>query len=148
MASASALLVGMPAVRALLAADSTFMSRIGARLYPNSSGDRPQTAAYPYAQVESSSELPLNTMGDPAGLKWGSFARIQIRLGSQWRSEAQVTQLVDDVKRILDGQPITLSGYGSAGLTFETLVKLDDSEAGVVTREWIVEFELTAHQGA
>jgi hypothetical protein len=134
MASASALLVGMPAVRALLAADSTFMSRIGARLYPNSSGDRPQTAAYPYAQVESSSELPFNTMGDPTALKYGSFARIQIRLGSQWRSEAQVAQLVDDVKRILDGQPITLSGYGSAGLTFENLVPASGRRSGLSKR--------------
>lgn len=125
------------------------MSRIGQRLYPNGSGDRPQTSAYPYAQIESGDESPFNTMGEPTDTKWGSIAQLTIRCASQSRSEGDVAQIASDVRRVLDGAAFSLSGYGSASLDFvQTLPLPADAEAGIVTREWLVIYEITAHQGS
>jgi len=148
MASSSVLGVGTVAVRALLAADAALMAAIGSRLYPNPA-DPPQSGGgQPYVSVESVSELPFNTMGEPNALKWGSLGGINVRISSLSRSEAEIASLLVLVKADLDGKALTLSGYGSAIIEFVAVRTLEDWIGGVKAREWVVEFELTAHQGA
>ncbi len=150
MGSGTVLGVGTVAVRSLLAADAVLMAAVGSRLYPNADGDRPERDAYPYASVESSSELSMNTMGQPNALKWGSIASIWVRLGSLSRSEAEIASLLNLVKADLDGQKLSLSGYGAghAILEFAGLQIIEDTMGGRKVREWLVSFDLTAHQEA
>lgn len=149
MASDSALYAGTIAVRALLAANTAFMTAIGSRLYPNTNGDPPDGGgAQPYASIESAGETPYNTMGATADAKWGSIATIHLRLSSLSRSEAEIQQIAGLAKAALEGQDVTVSGYGSASLEFAGLTPLLDTVGGRKVREWILAFELTAHQGA
>lgn len=110
------------------------------------SDDAPPRPVYPYILVEGSGEVPLNTMGPPAALKYGSFARVQVRVVSQTPGETEVAAVINAIKAELDSQPLTVSGYASADITFEALIPLKDTINGIVTREWIAEFEVTVSQ--
>lgn len=101
---------------------------------------------YPYVLVEGASEVSLNTMGRPDQSKFGSFARVQVRAVSQLPGETEVSAIVNAVKAELDGQPLAVVGYASVGVTFETLIPLKDTVNGLVTREWVAEFEVTVSQ--
>lgn len=101
---------------------------------------------YPYVLVEGGGELPLNTMGGSNLPKFGSFARVEVRAVSQKPGETEVSGLIAAVKASLDCQPLTVAGYPSVGVTFESLIPLKDTVNGVVTREWVAEFEVTVHQ--
>jgi len=114
------------------------VARIGADVSP-----RP---LYPYVLVEGGGEVSLNTMGRPDQPKFGSFARVQVRAVSQVPGEAEVSAIVNAIKAELDGQPLIVAGYASAGVTFETLIPLKDTVNGLVTREWVAEFEVTVSQ--
>ena len=148
MASTFALGPCTLAVLAVLKNDMALAGIVSTRIYPNSSGDVPQKLTYPYVQVESVSEIPFNTLGPPSSAKWGSTATIQVRSVSRSRSEAQSQKLMDIVKQALDGQPITVAGYGSAAVDYTRVTMLTDFEGGIVTREWLAEFDVMVHQGA
>ena len=146
MASNSVLAPGVTAVRALLAANATFMASIQ-DLYPNTNGDPVDGSAQPYASVEAAGEVPFNTMGDTSGLKWGGVGTIHLRLSSLSRSDAEIATIAGLARAALEGQAITVSGFGSAILEFTGLNPMADLIAGRKTREWVLTFELTAHQG-
>lgn len=149
MAAGSALYAGTVALRAVLAANAAFMASIGDRLYPNANGDPPDGGgAQPYASIESAGETPDNTMGETADQKWGSLATIHVRLSSLSRSEAEIQQILNLLLAATQGQAVSLSGYGSATVEFAGLTPLTDVVGGRKVREWIVAFEVTAHQGA
>ncbi len=143
MASTLALGVCAAAVLAKLQADAAVLAlvpvgRIGA--------DVPPRTAYPYVLVEGASEVPENTLGGPSLPKFGSSARVQVRAVSQKPGELEVAGIIDAIKASLDCQPLTVTGYPSVGVTFENLIPLKDTVTGVVTREWVAEFEVTVHQ--
>ena len=143
MASTLALGVCAAAILARLQAAAAVVAlvpvaRIGADVAP-----RP---TYPYVLVEGGGESALNSMGAANAAKYGSFARVQVRVVSQKPGESEVSSIVNAIKAELDGQPLTVTGYPSAGVTFETLIPLKDTVAGVVTREWVAEFEVTVSQ--
>lgn len=106
----------------------------------------PPRPVYPYVLVEGSGEVPLNTMGEATALKYGSFARVRVRAVSQKPGDTEVAAIVSAIKAELDCQPLVVAGYASVGVTFETLIPLKDTVNGVVTREWIAEFEVTVSQ--
>lgn len=146
-----AVLVLDPACDALagrLRSTAALLARLGSpsRLYPDANGDVPPRPGYPYVSVEGAGETPYHTMGPDAGGKWGGVARVQVRVASQLRSDQDVRSLTSLVKQALDGQAVTVPGFGLAGVTFVSLIPLEDVVAGVKTREWISEYEVLAHQ--
>lgn len=142
MASTLALPAIRTAVLALLRASVSLTTYVGVRVYPDTNGDAPETPTYPYVQVESSGELPLNTMG--AG--FGSEARINIRVASQTRSDTQAATITGIIKGVLDGTELTVSGYSAAMCEYESVAPLTDAAGGIVTREWVSTYLVTASQ--
>lgn len=136
------------AVLAMLRASVTLTTYVGARVYPNDNGDAPSGAAKPYVQVESANETPMNTMGgSPSLSKWGSEVRLNIRVVSQSSSDSQANAISSAVKQALDGQSITVTGYGSACIEYQSLQPLRDAKAGCLpTREWVNSYLVTVHQ--
>jgi hypothetical protein len=143
MASTLALGLCAAAVLAKLQTDSALLALVPVARITADAGPRP---IYPYVLVEGSGEVPLNTLGGSSLPKFGSFARVQVRAVSQIPGETEAAAIIGAVKTALDGQPITVAGYLSAGVTFEDLIPLKDTVNGIVTREWIAEFEVTVSQ--
>lgn len=146
MASTQALGPVTTAVLAALRASVTLTGYVGLRVYPDSNGDVPAKPSYPYVQVESAGEEPENTLGDVSAAKWGSHARLQVRIGSQSRSDAQANTVLGLVKGALDGQALTVSGYPDVDVAYEGLQPLKDTVSGVTTREWVAIFDVLVHQ--
>lgn len=146
MASTLALPAIRTAVLAVLRASVQLTTYVGARVYPDSNGDAPEKPAYPYVQVESSGELPLNTFGETIDLHFGSEARINIRVGTQTRSDAQADSITSIIKGLLDGVDLTVATYSSATAEFESIQPLKDLQVGIVTREWISTYLVTITQ--
>jgi hypothetical protein len=147
VASTMALGPAITAVLALLRASVTLTTHVGARVYPDDRGMVPTRPAFPYVQVESGSELPLNTMGAPSSSKYGSEARVLVRVVSQSQSEAQANAISSVVKGVLDAQPITIAGYPFAGIEYQQLTPVTDVVDGCAgVREWVNEYLITVHQ--
>lgn len=147
MASTMALGPTITAVLALLRASATLTTHVGARVYPDDRGMAPTRPAYPYVQVETGNELPLNSLGPTTGAKFGSSVRVGVRVVCQGTSEAQPNAISGVVKGVLDCQPITITGYPFAGIEYRNLVPLTtvtDGCAGI--REWLNEYLVTVHQ--
>lgn len=147
MASTMALGPSITAVLALLRASATLTTHVGLRVYPDDRGMAPARPAYPYVQVETGNELPFNTLGPPSTLKWGSSVRLGVRVVTQGLTEAQANSISSVVKGILDGQPITITGYAFAGIEYRNLVPLTTVTEGCAgIREWLNEYLITVHQ--
>lgn len=143
MASTLALGLCAAAVLAKLQAASALLSLVPVSRITADGAPRP---VYPYVLVEAAGESPMNTLGDASLPKFGSFTRVQVRAVSQKPGDTEVSTIVDAIKAALDCQPLTVAGYPSVSMTFENLIPLKDTVNGVVTREWIAEFEVTVHQ--
>lgn len=143
MASQLACGVCAAAVLAKLRARQTLLDLVPASRIDDHVSPRP---VYPYVQVESSGETPFNTMGAPTQPKFGSSVRVDVRAVSQRPGESEVAAIINEIKAELDGQLLTVAGYGSTLATFENLTLLTDTINGPVTREWIAEFDVTVHQ--
>lgn len=143
MASTLALGVCAAAILAKVQASAAVLALVPLARIGADAGPRP---TYPYVLVEGGGEVALNTMGRPDQPKFGSFARVQVRAVSQKPGESEVSSIIDAIKAELDGQPLTVPGYASVGVTFETVIPLKDTVVGLVTREWIAEFEVTVSQ--
>jgi hypothetical protein len=73
----------------------------------------------PFVAVEGGTVRPFNTMGGPDRPKWGEVDGLQVRVVSQFRGDQEAAELMSLVKQRLDGQPLTVAGYPSVGVTFE-----------------------------
>ena len=146
MASTLAVQPIRAAILALLRTSVSLTGYVAARIYPDTNGDVPEKPIYPYVQVESQSELPLNTFGDATDAHFGSEARVQIRVATQTRSDAQADSITSLIKGLLDTTDLNVAGYSAASAEFETLAPLKDSAGGIVTREWISTYLVTVSQ--
>lgn len=143
MASALVLPLVFAPIQAALTADATLQGLVGTRVYDNV----PQTLTYPYVMLESGGESPFNTLGPAEGAKWGGSSRVDVRVVSQYRGETQGLTIASRIRAVLDGLRLDVSGYGRPMVTFETLVPIGLADvAGVKTREWVLQFAVTAHQ--
>jgi hypothetical protein len=147
VASTQALGPAITAVLAMLRASIALTTHVGVRVYPDDKGMVGGRTAMPYVQVETGNELPFNTMGPPSTSKWGSEVRLQVRVVCQGLSEAQPNAISSVVKQALDGQPIAVSGYGSACIEYQGLQPITAVKDGCAgTREWVNEYLVTVHQ--
>lgn len=108
-----------------------------------------QRPAVPYVIVGgSSSESDFNTLGPVDGAKWGSTVRVPIRLVTQApTSEAQTWRIWNVLKQAIDGQRLTVAGYGqSAQVDLGSASLLIDTIGGLVTRELVGVAEIIVHQ--
>jgi hypothetical protein len=100
-----------------------------------------------YILVESAGERPFNTMGGtPNALKWGAVAGLRIRIVSQYRGDAAVSDGLSAVKACLDGQDLTVTGFPTVSVDFVTANMLKETINGVTTRELVADFDVTVHQ--
>lgn len=107
----------------------------------------PPRPVFPYLRVESAGELSLNTMGPRTAAKWGSTATVRVRVVSQFRGEREISALSSAVRNAVDGQRITIEGFaGRPRWEYFRTIPLEDSVNAIVTREWLMEFELCVHQ--
>lgn len=147
MASTMAMGPAIVAVLALLRASVTLTTYVGVRVYPDDRGSVPTRPAYPYVQVETGHEIPLNTMGAANAAKYGSEARVIVRVVTQSQSEVQANAISSVVKGVLDAQAITITGYPFATIEFENLTPITDVKDGCAgVREWVNEYLITVHQ--
>lgn len=108
-----------------------------------------QRPTVPYVIVGgSSSEADVNTLGPATGAKWGSSTRVPIRLVTQApTSEGQTWRIWSAIKQGIDGQRLTVAGYGqSAQVDLGSATLLVDTIGGVVTRELVGVAEIIVHQ--
>jgi hypothetical protein len=87
-------------------------------------------------------------MGEVDQPKWGGVASIRVRVVSQYRGESEVRQIMSLIKARRDGQPLTVTGYPTAIVQFQQATLLTDTISGIVTRELVADFDVTAHQSA
>lgn len=130
-----------------LKADPALVAIVGNRV----TDQPPQTIAstlYPFVVVEAGFETPFNTMGGVDLPKWGGVATVRVRVVSQYRGDAEALSVMALVRASLDGQPLTVAGFPTALVAFETATMLKDVISGIVTRELVGEFSVTAHQSA
>lgn len=148
MASTQAIGPVLTAVLSALRNTVALTTYVGARVYPDVSGcEVPSKAIYPYVSVESASEMPENTMGGtPDVMKWGSRVGVHVRIASQSRSDQQAASMLGIVKGALDGQSLTVTGYPSVDVAYESVQPLTDVVAGQPTREWVALFDVLVHQ--
>lgn len=146
MASTLAIPAIRTAVLAVLRNSVALTTYVGSRIYPDTNGDAPEKPAYPYVQVESSGETPLNTFGDQTDAHFGSETRINIRVGTQTRSDKQADAITGIIKGLLDGADLTVTGYSAAMAEWEFLTPMKDSQGGIVTREWVSTYLVTVSQ--
>lgn len=148
MASTLALGPVVTAVLAALRATVALTGYVGARVYPDDNGDVPAKPTYPYVQVESAGETEggASTMGSPSSSHFGSIPRLQIRVGSNARSDAQANAITNIIKQALDQQPLTVSGFAFVNVDYVDLAPLKDLVGGVTIREWVSTYEVLVHQ--
>lgn len=142
MASGLALSVVANAVLTRLKAFGGLTALVPADRIVDDASARP---VFPYVLVESGSELPFNTLGGGEG-SFGKEPKVQVRAVSQYRGDQEVTAVMHQVMAALDGYRFTPAGYQPTIVTFETGQMLKDTIAGVVTREFVAEFDVTVHQ--
>lgn len=78
----------------------------------------PQTALRPYLVVDAGTEVPFNTMG--SGAKWGGNCVVQLKAVTDAESDLPGLTILSRAKVVLDGQPLTVSGYPTAIVQWET----------------------------
>lgn len=131
------------ALLAVLQASTTLTALVPASRITDEVSPRP---IYPYILIEGSGESPFNTMGPASAPKWGGFARVHVRVVSQYRGDAEAQSILSVIRSVLDGQPLTVTGFPTALVSFENATLLKDTVVGVVTRELVGEFQVIVHQ--
>jgi len=130
-------------VETVLKEDGVVNGLVGGRV----NDDTVQRPTYPYIRVESAEELSLNTMGARTQPKFGSEATVRIRVCSQYRGEREVNDICAAVMDALDGHRQEIEGFaGRPYFHFARTTPLQDSVGAVITREWLMEFDIVAHQ--
>lgn len=121
----------LAAVRDILATDSDLVGLLaeapsgyggGPAIYTD--GDAPQqdgrdvtvASMYPQLLLTVPSEIPWNTMGAVGEAKWGSSVIVGVKALTQGRNHDVGWSVLGRVCELLDGQPITVTGYGRASI--------------------------------
>lgn len=107
----------------------------------------PPRPVFPYVLVEADLELPVNTMGPPTALKFGSDVKVGVRIVSQYRGDSEATSILNVCKAALDCQPVTVAGYVGTRAEFESATMVKGTISGVVTRELVATFSVLGSQG-
>lgn len=127
----------------VLRSEPIVSTSVSGRIFDNT----PQPPTWPYIRVESAEETSLNTMGGNTQPSRGSEVTVRIRVCSQFRGESEVNDICSKVRDVLDGHREAIAGYGGRPIfEYKRTAPLQDSVGAVVTREWIMEFDLAAHQ--
>lgn len=117
--------VVIEAIRAKLAADTAlgslladFASGFGTGPAIYEEDNVPGGATFPYVTIGAPTENPFNTMGDAGA--GGSDCTIQIKLFSRKSARAELDAMAACVFDVLDGDPMTVTGYASCDCEFES----------------------------
>lgn len=142
----AALIIGpvASAVLAALQAAVTVTAQVPADRIVDEVPSRP---TYPLIVVEDAGEDPFNTLGAPDAAAFGSTARVGVRVLSQYRGDTEIHAIQSAVRGALDGLSITVPGFPTDVLTFDTASPVFKATANlIVTREQVAIYALTVHQ--
>lgn len=136
MASTLATPAVLEAVRDILTTDSALTALLaeaptayggGPAIYTD--GDAPQqdgrettvASLYPQLLLSAPSEVPWNTMGAPGEAKWGSSMFVGVKALTHGRNHDRGWAILNLVCGLLNGQPITVTGYGRAAIELDAM---------------------------
>jgi hypothetical protein len=129
----------LTAVVAKLKADAT-LSAIG--IY----NVVPQGALRPYLVIDGATEVPFNTLGTPSMPKWGGDVTFQAKVVSN-QSDSEGLTILSRVKTVLDGQPLTMAGFPTVIVSFDSLQpSFTEIVAGSPVRHVPSVFRVQAHE--
>lgn len=142
----------LTAILAVLRADSTLTGLVadaptaygGKGIYPSA----PQGAARPFLVVFPEGERPFDTMGSPAALKWGGMVGIGFKAVCEFTPTAGLSVL-SRTKTVLDGQALSVSGFGSVVCAWEQMhPPYSELIGGQVVWHLPASMTVTLHEGS
>ena len=147
--------LALPAIYAAIVAKLKADATLVALLAGGASGVynvAPSTAAFPYVEVGSGTEVDFNSMGPDGLSKWGGNATVQITARGQSSgagSDLPVLTIISRVQAVLVGQPLTVSGFASVTVSRDSVpgifTEVVDSRA---TRTQPLILRVQVHEGA
>lgn len=163
MASTLATPAVLEAVRDILLTDSSLSALLasaptayggGPAIYTD--GDAPQqngsatvASMYPQLLLSAPSETPWNTMGAPGESKWGSSLLVGIKALTQSRNHDSGWAIHNVILGLLNGQPITVTGYGRACIELDGMPPpYPETFAGLPFRHFPSLWRVYVHQSA
>lgn len=163
MASTLATPAVLEAVRDMLVTDSALGALLasaptayggGPAIYTD--GDAPQqngavstAAIYPQLLLSVPIETPWNTMGAVGEAKWGSSLLIGIKALTQSRNHDRGWAILNVVTGLLNGQPITVDGYGRACIELDGMPPpYPETFAGLPFRHFPSLWRVYVHQSS
>lgn len=163
MASTLAAPAVLEAVRDVLVSDSALGALLadapvayggGPAIYTD--GDAPQqngatsvASMYPQLLLSAPSETPWNTMGEPGELKWGSSVLIGVKALTQSRNHDTGWAIQNVVSGLLNGQPLTVAGYGRASIELDGMPPpYPETFAGLPFRHFPSLWRVYVHQSS
>lgn len=153
--------VVIAAIRARLVADTTLVALLatapsglggGPAMYTD--GDAPQqsgtvsvAAMYPQVLLSVPSEVPFNTMGDSDAPKWGSSVLAGVKVITVARNHDSGWSILNQIVARLNGQPLTVTGYGSASIEIDGIPPpYPEVVAGLTYRHFPSLWRIHVHQ--
>lgn len=144
--------VVIAAIRAKLAVDTSLASLLadfatgfgsGPAIYEEDAV--PGGATFPYLTIGAPTEVPFNTMGDlQAG---GSECTVQVKVFSRKPSRAEMDAIAGVLFELLDGEPMTVSGYGSCDCQFDAAPgDFTEIVGGIRIRQLPLIFRVRVHE--
>jgi hypothetical protein len=124
MPSTLALAPVMAAVIAKLVADTTLTATLSVSKTfggPGIYNAVPQGEIRPYLVVDGGTEVPFNTLGLATAAKWGSTTTLQVKHVGDLQSDWPGWVALSRVKTILDGQPLTVPGFASVIVEWDSV---------------------------
>ncbi len=123
------------AIYGVLSADATLLTLATGGVH----NDVPDGQAYPHVLISKASETPWHTFGAAtSGLGWKNIIRIHTY--SRYQGDTEALQIHSRVVALLNFQPLTVTGYSSAFVDYESGRMFVEDIEKLETRHQVDEF--------
>lgn len=134
------------AIYAVLSADAT-LPTLSLTIDPNTGtlttvgvfNDVPEGRGYPHVLISKATETPWNTFGT-ATTGRGYKNIIRVHTYSRYQGDTEALGIHNRIVALLDFQPLTVSGYGSALVEYDSGRMLVEEIEKLETRHQVTEF--------
>lgn len=129
------------AIRTLVIADSTFLTRCPG----GCSSDEVENQEYPFVLMDNGHEKPWNTLG---GRTVGNGRELIIRLHvfSRYKGDREALLILERLVELLDQETLTVSGYGTVLIEYFAGRVLVEARDKLETRHIPAEFLVRVHE--
>ena len=140
MANEGALKSIHAAFYSVLHGDSTLLAMVSG-IY----NDAPEGVVYPFIHLGSATSDPWHTMGG-ANVGRGYDTSITVHIWSRYQGDLEALNIFDRVMALLEFQPLTVTGYGTAIVSLDQAKTLVTTVDKVETRHLPAVFDVKVHQ--